>query len=369
MRILFLSHYAVPHVGGIEFVVDRLARELTSRGHDVTHIASATSANGQGAVPYGQVLVPAWQIAKEKLSLPYPVFAPRRLWSAIRDATQSADVIHAHGMLYQSSAMAFAIGSRCARVLTEHVGHVPYDNPLLDAAERVAIETVGRFTARRADAIITLNDRVARQMRRLAPRAHHVHIDNGVDLERFRPPAAGEREALRAALGWDERPRVLFVGRLVEKKGVQLAIEAARRANGAFELVLVGPGSLRDLPSHVQLVGEATPDRVAELYRASDVFLLPSRGEGFPLTAQEAMASGLPIVLGNDPAYHSILQGSGGAARLVAADPTTIIAAVREALDHRLRGGDDAQAFARSRFDWSRTTDQHLTCYERVLHG
>ena len=41
LRILFVSHYALPHLGGIEVVVDALARELATRGHSVVHVASA----------------------------------------------------------------------------------------------------------------------------------------------------------------------------------------------------------------------------------------------------------------------------------------------------------------------------------------
>ncbi len=47
MRILFVSHHALPHVGGIEVVVDALARELAGRGHEVTHVASSTGDGGE----------------------------------------------------------------------------------------------------------------------------------------------------------------------------------------------------------------------------------------------------------------------------------------------------------------------------------
>src|SRR5205814_5728233 len=98
-------------------------------------------------------------------------------------------------------------------------------------------------------------------------------------------------------------PRVLFVGRLVAKKGVDVAVHAARAAGGAFELAVAGPGTLAPAP-HVEALGALPRERVAELYRAADAFLLPSRGEGFPLTIQEAMASGLPAFVLDDPGYH-----------------------------------------------------------------
>lgn len=372
MRVLFVSHYALPHIGGIEFIVERLARELVSRGHDVTHVASETDVNRatDHSVPYERILLPAWQIARDRLSLPYPLFAPRSLWRTLGRCVAQADIVHAHGMLYLDCAAAFAFDRRLGRhrrVLTEHVGHIPYNSRLIDGAERMAIRTIGRYTARRADAIITYNGRVAGEMERLVPGCHSIHIENGIDTDAYRPPRPGERERLRAELGWDARPHVLFVGRLVEKKGIGVVLETARRANGEFEIVLAGPGRLDALAPHVTNMGELAPERVAALYRAADVFLLPSHGEGFPLSAQEAMASALPVILGYDRGYKATLLGAERACRLVEPDPDAIIAAIRELLADRPFGGEAAYAFAVRRTTWSDAIDEHIRVYEEVL--
>jgi glycosyltransferase involved in cell wall biosynthesis len=257
--------------------------------------------------------------------------------------------------------------SKVPRVLTEHVGHVPYESRLLDRAEAAAIATIGRAAARAADALVYFNDKVRDELARLAPGTRLERIENGVDTDRYRPPSDGERDRLRAELGWDERPRALFVGRLVAKKGVHLALDAAR--HGDFELVVVGPGALPEgAPPNVTALGALTPSRVAELYRAADAFLLPSRGEGFPLTVQEAMASGLPVVLAEDPAYRSHLDGAGRGATLLPPDGRTIAEAVarvagdpesgRAALDH-----------ARGNFSWHTAADAHERLYEELVAG
>src|SRR6266571_4686597 len=158
MRIVQISHYALPHIGGIEVVVDQLARALRSRGHEVTHIASAAGRD-EGA--------PAWNILETTFGIPLPIFAPSSLrimlWRAIIDA----DVVHAHGMLYGSSRLALALAKRrgIARVLTEHVGFVPYGSSIINAIERAAIATLGRRAAARAQTIVTLNPSVAEQMK------------------------------------------------------------------------------------------------------------------------------------------------------------------------------------------------------------
>ena len=199
-------------------------------------------------------------------------------------------------------------------------------------------------------------------MERLAPRALLATIVNGVDTERYRPPAPGEREVLRERLGWDERPRALFVGRLVAKKGLDLAIAGAALAG--VQLAVAGPGTLRPTPG-VEQLGALPRERVAELYRAADAFLLPSRGEGFPITAQEALVSGLPVVLGDDPAYAPYLRAAGSALRLAGPSAGSVAAE----LDAALNGGRGEPQHAARLFSWRRCADEHEALYASLLES
>ncbi|MFL5885555.1 MAG: glycosyltransferase family 4 protein [Thermoleophilaceae bacterium] len=367
MRILFVSHYALPHLGGIEVAIDAMARELTGRGHEVAYLASDAVRVDEriGPVaepPYRVVRIPATNVVEERLGVPYPVFGPR-LFRALRRELARADVVHAHGFLYMNAVAALRM-ARGPSVLTEHVGHVEYDSRLLDRAEALAIASLGRAAVRAADALVYVNDSVGAELRRLAPGKRIERIENGVDTDRYRPPEPGERERLRAELGWTgERKHVLFVGRLVAKKGLPLALDAAR--HGGFELVVAGPGTLpADAPPNVTALGALPPQRVAELYRAADAFLLPSRGEGFPLTVQEAMASGLPVVLLDDPGYRSSLAGAGAAATLVAPDGERLARAIESLAP---AAGAAAAEHARRAFSWHAAADAHERLYAELL--
>jgi glycosyltransferase involved in cell wall biosynthesis len=312
--------------------------------------------------------------ALEWLDVPYPLFGPGLL-RVLRRELRQADVVHAHGFLYLPSVFGLPLAKRAGgspvRVLTEHVGHVAYESKLLNRAESLAVSTIGRSCLRAAEAIVTLNTRVSDELARLAPGRRIDFIGNGVDVSRFRPADRAERAALRRELGWtDGVPRVLFVGRLVAKKGIHLALSVAEAANGEFELVVAGPGELpRPASASVRVLGPQSRRQLEVLYRAADAFLLPSHGEGFPVTVQEAMASGLPVVMCRDPGYEPHLDGAANAVELTDPDPSALLGALRAFFGDESAWEAASRAaveHARRAFSLAQAADEHESLYARV---
>lgn len=140
-------------------------------------------------------------------------------------------------------------------------------------------------------------------------RASDVEVwHNPVDLDRYRPPSPEERRSVRRELGLaNDDLVVVTVARLDRVKGVDILARdwpaIARRVPSA-RLLLVGQGALReDLLSVLESEGVLPTvtmtgyrEDVAHVLHAADVLALPSRSEGMPLAALEALASGLPIV-------------------------------------------------------------------------
>ena len=374
MRVLVVSHYALPHLGGIEILADQLASELLRRGHDVTHVASAAgrrTETGTAEAPQREhrvVRVPALNFPESRFGVPYPIFGPS-LVGTLRREVSRADVVHAHGCLYPGSLTALALAARndVRTVLTEHVGHVPYDNRLFDAVEASALSTLGRWSLRRADSVIVFNANVRELVAHLAPLAMVRWIDNGIDTDLFRPPEPGERARLRVELGWDDKPRVLFVGRAVAKKGFSTALDALREGGGAFELAVAGHEVAAPGPG-LESLGPIPRERLASVYRAADALLAPSRGEGLPIAVQEALASGLPVVASDDPGYRETLREAGQAVTLMTPDGAEMGRALAERFRDRSNAAPVAEAvdFARRRFSVQRWTDDHERLYEEL---
>lgn len=307
MRVLLICHYALPHPGGIETLVDREARLLADAGHEVVVLTSSAGADtAAGDAPGIRVArVPAWNGLERMAQVPWPVFAPSvvgAVWRHLR----WCDVVHAHGLLYLNSALAVALARVVGRpcLLTEHIGLAWYPPGLRRVVQRAAMETLGRLTARLAGRCYGHHQRVTDLLTRLAGRGRVTYLANPLDRSLFRPPRPGERDAARAKLGWPpHRAKVLFVGRLIARKGIDLLL-AAR--DDRFDLVFCGPGDVGLLAAAPAGAVEHLPPRpqadLVPLYHAADALAVVSRSEGgLVLVAQEALACGLPVVIGEDP--------------------------------------------------------------------
>jgi len=169
-----------------------------------------------------------------------------------------------------------------------------------------------------ADAVIALTDDMRNELQRICPREIHV-ISNGVDTERFERVS---REDARHQLGIEPAQKiVLYVGRFYPVKGVKYLIAAMQRIRNEeanAKLILVGYGSdegdLRKsveelgLSDCVRFVGAVQNDMIPVYMVASDVFVLPSLSEGFPMVSLEAMAAALPIVATDVGGVSSIVE-------------------------------------------------------------
>jgi D-inositol-3-phosphate glycosyltransferase len=296
-------------------------------------------------------------VLDRRLNVPYPVAEPMHLLATLRAGVSASDIVHVQDAIYATSfpALAVARRRRVPSVLTQHVGFVPQRTRLLDAVERAALATFGRC-ARLATVVAALNPAVADWVEGQWGIRDVRVLPVGV------PPAAsapGDRAEARRSFGLSpDRFLALFVGRDVPKKGLNVFLDAA---DAAYDLVAVTDRAGTD--SAATLLPFMSPERLQDLLRCVDCFVLPSEGEGFPVSMQEALASGLPVVTTSQPGYEHHLS------------PEDVLyidrdaGAVREAL-RRLAGDED---LARRLGERSRKVaerhfglDRFVTAYEEL---
>ncbi|HEY8599276.1 MAG TPA: glycosyltransferase, partial [Thermomicrobiales bacterium] len=234
-------------------------------------------------------------------------------------------------------------------------------------------------------------DLAARATKLGANPAQTATIPYGVDPTRFRPATPDERAAIRRELGLrDDERLVLTGGRLVHKKGIDVAIDAfataAVQGAGASRLVIFGYGDLQDalmaqvarlgLTERVIFAGKIERDRVTALFAAADLFLLPSvhdhagNVDGLPNTLLEAMATGLPIIASNVVGVPTVID-DGVEGLLVPERDVAALSAAIAGLLHAPARAATLGAAARSRVEreltWPQIAQRYLAVYREAL--
>jgi rhamnosyl/mannosyltransferase len=369
-RVLHVAHNCLPHIGGLETVVAAETRELVARGWEVS-LLSGAGAIGPGVRDEDgvrTVRVRAWNGLERRFGVPFPMFSPGLLTATWREVRR-ADVVHVHDLLYLTSwaAALCCFVLRTPYVVHRHVGFVHHSSAVVGLVQRIVLGTVARIVLNRAEAVLAIDEHVAAALRTSArTRARVEVLGNGVDTELFRPAPPEERRRSRAELGLPDRPLALFVGRFVPKKGFEVVAAAA---GDAYDLVFVGgdrPPGTSDPRLH--FLGGLAAEEMPRAYACADMMVVASVGE-CPLTVLEAMSSGLPVLVNDDPALHSAWTAGPGVEFVDMAGGGLPAALDRLAVDPvaRRRIGEAGHAYVQAAFSWAAHLDQLEAAYRRVL--
>jgi len=320
-RILLLSAYYHPFVGGVETHARELARYLARTGFTISVV---TKRSGRG-VPARETVdgVAVYRThpggartgIRKWLMLPFAFF---RL-IGLRD---SFDLIYCPG--YQGIGLAaIAAGRALRRPVVLRSGNIGVlagtnlDAPLArwhvspDVAPVRGLKRLLRRIYTTADAFVCNSREIEREALDLGVCRTRVHyLPNAVDIARFHPAEPGEKARIRRDAGWPGDALIcLYVGRLSIEKGVLDLLQAWRQIDPSVVLVLVGPDmpgnaldagpALREFVRQHQLrnvIVHGPSDDIPRLLRAADIAVQPSHYEAFSNAVIEAMATGLPIV-------------------------------------------------------------------------
>lgn len=366
MRVALACPYAWDAPGGVQTHVRQLAACLRARGHQTLILAPG----------WTQTPDPGVVIVGRPFRIPFngsvaPVCPDPRSRTRIRRALArfEPEVVHAHEPFSPSTGF-FATLDSPAPVVA--VSHTYFERSVLfDLFSR----TFGRVW-RKPAVWVGVSQASAKFLRRhVGPDADVRVIPNGVDVEAFRSAKPAELPPGR---------RMLFVGRLEPRKGLQVAIDAFSRLaprHRDLYFVVAGEGPERAALDRIE---SHTRSRVIELgtvphadlprcHAAADVFVSPATGrESFGIVLVEAMAAGLPVVASDIPGYREVVRAGVDGLLVPAGDPQ----ALAEAVGKVLADGDLARrlsAAARERADafrWELVAERVEAAYrDAILRG
>jgi len=233
----------------------------------------------------------------------------------------------------------------------------------------------------RTEQVVFISETTRNFFRHLRFRSAPEIVFNGVDTDVYRRLGRGEtKTSLRRQFDLPEdAPVILFVGRFVEKKGIS-AMKHMVDLRPDWTWVFAGWGPLDPRgwdAANVRVFSNLQGASMAALYRACDLFVLPSTGAGFPLVVQEALASGVPVVCGAetveaDPAMREFVRGVPVHASSVVRTASEFLSAIEDVLDPEaeLRNeSEERRAFAVARYSWHHAILRYLEIVSRLVPG
>jgi glycosyltransferase involved in cell wall biosynthesis len=386
MKVLHVVPAVAPRYGGPSEAVPRLCAALQRAG--VETLLASTCADGRGrlAVPVDHETEFGGARAIFFPSLPGEALkVSPRLASWLRDSVRGFDLVHVHSVLSHPS---LAAGTACREAA------VPYVVRPLGQLDRWSL---GRHSFRKRAFLALAGGRLlcgavavhwtAASERTAAGRWGAFPgfvVPLGVDEALFSAdPGARIFRAATAGLG--DAPYILFLSRLHPKKNVEALIDAFAGSGSGdspdVRLVVAGDGEA----SYVSMLkGLAAKSAVANrifftgwlsgalklsALAGAMLFVLPSLQENFGLAAAEAMACGVPVLVGKDVNLAGDVMSSV-AGWVSAPDAESLNGALAEALSssaERRRRGEAARALAAARFRWSAVAGALVQEYGAIL--
>lgn len=294
-RIIQVSSYYPPHLGGQEYAVQGLAQQLAAAGHEVHVVTSAQGSNAHKPVNEQGVHVRRLR----SVEFGHAPIMPGFPGTLIRLAKKPS-VIHLHiGQAFTPEMVALVSALRGVPFVAHlHIDFKPSGPAglLLPLYKRMILAPVLRAAA----AVVVLNQ-ATMQILRETYNCHNkaVVLHNGIDDTYFRI----KRPKLAATP--PKTLTLLFVGRLSPQKNVMALLLAIKATKRKVHLHIIGDGEERNAIENaistlklknVTLHGRLERAAVLQFYETADALVMPSLYEAQPLVLLEALAAGIPII-------------------------------------------------------------------------
>ncbi len=357
---------------GVDVCVRNLSAELAQLSHDVVvHTLGERGEQGEG------YMIQRHPISCGKLPGLRSVACSRNLRDSLRKlASKGIDLIHAHAIWQMSNiyaARAATSGRRIPLVVSIHGMLSSTGLNYSKRSKRLFWMLYQKRALESASCLHATSEQEYREIRKAGLGIPVAVIPNGVELY----PLAGDTRGA-------ERNRVVSVGRIHPKKGLDRLVDAWRLVQSDFpdwELVIAGPdenGFRLQLEAQVERVGAARiiflgpvfGEEKVDLMSTAELFVLPTRSDNFALTVAESLAMGTPAISTTAAPWEGLEKR--GCGWWVEQDADSIALVLREAMslspEDRKRMGERGRVWMDASYSWRSVGEKYEALY-RWLKG
>jgi len=293
------------------------------------------------------------------------------------------DVFHAHDWLVANAGIGLKHVFRKPLLVTMHSTEIGRRNGIHFDYERMIHETEAWLTYEAWKVICCSNYMISHvQWAFGLPTDKLVMIPNGVDAEAYAKVENSDLSSFRSKFALPEEKIVLFVGRLVYEKGVQVLVNAItkvlEKVNAKF--VIVGNGYMKEqlsniikglgLSHKVLFTGFVDDETLRKLQKCADVSVVPSLFEPFGIVALEAMAAKSPVVVSDTGGLSEIVEHGVTGVKVYVNNPESLAWGITKVLlDENYANLIRTNAYKKvqEKYDWNKIAQQTKAIYQSVL--
>lgn len=381
MKIAFFTDTYFPQLNGVTVSVDNFSKELQKKGHTVYIFAPKIRGyTGQNNNVYR---VNSFKVVDSQPEIRVPILIPNRNLRQIFKL--GFDIVHAHGngpfsvLGYQT-----AIVKRIPFVLTFHTIQTKYAHYFLNG-KIIRPRTIAaglRIFASVCDGVVVPSNKMRKELIGYGIKKDIKILPSFIETSRFQ---RNEKGYLHKKLNIPETHKILLsVGRLGKEKSFDFLIEMFEyvvKNEPQTHLVIVGQGqeelNLRKLvkklalEKSVHFTGKLDNKVVPSSYSDADIFVFASSSETQGLTVLEAAASGLPLVVVDDPAFSNIALENRNALKSPLNQKIFALSVIRLLSQPEIRKkfGENSVKIVAENFQSGRLTEELLDYYEKIIQS